>query len=193
MSLVSEQEKPAVIMMQILTDPALHTDVSDVGSDTTQSRESLSPPKNPIIDKEDYPVFDLNMVAERASVYSSAASQDAELDTVQLPRTRSMINEVMEKIQMIPPEELKKHWQMASYAHLVQINDELVRELASSELVSIKMQEKFEEDLGKKLDAMHQTFAMDLKAAQQKYEDDFNRYRKVVELALNGENASADQ
>ena len=68
--------------MQILIDPALHTGVSDDESDPTQSCQSQTPPKNPFIDKEDYPVFDFNMVAERVSVYSSAASQDAELDTV---------------------------------------------------------------------------------------------------------------
>ena len=109
-------------MYRILTDAKLHMEESEVGSDTTNDRGSQTAPMSPIIpDAEDYPVFDFNMVAERASVYSSAVSEDAENDAVQLPHTQAMIEEVMQKIQQIPSDQLKKHWQMASYAHLVQI------------------------------------------------------------------------
>ena len=129
-------------MLRILTDPALHTDPSDIGSDTTQGAAPESSPTSPIIGKyEDYPVFDSNMVAERASVYSSAISDDADNDaTILLPNARSMIDEVMSKIKQIPSGQLQRHWQMASYAHIV-------REITSSDLVNMKMQMKFQESI----------------------------------------------
>ena len=151
-------------MLRIFTDPALHTDPSDIGSDTTQGAAPESSPTSPIIGKyEDYPVFDSNMVAERASVYSSAISDDADNDAILLPNARSMIDEVMSKIKQIPSDQLQKHWQMASYAHIVQIADELVREITSCDLVSMKTQMKFQEGIEKKLDDMQRSFTIELK------------------------------
>ena len=105
-------------MLQIFNDPALHMSPSDVGSDSTKEAAQSSPTSPIIGSPEDYPVFDFNMVAERASVYSSAISDDADNDaTILLPNARSMIDEVMSKIKQIPSDQLQKHWQMASYAH----------------------------------------------------------------------------
>ena len=76
-------------MLRVLSDPVLHRpdpdELSDI-SDTTGG--APSPPPN---EHGYYDVFDSNMVAERVSVYSSAASEAAEDEVIQLRETKAML------------------------------------------------------------------------------------------------------
>ena len=145
-------------MYRVLNDPALH---AWSGSQVSEASSLSDGPPDDASDSAkgiDYPIFDPNMVAELVSDYGTVVSEPDDENPIKMKTTRQMLDEVMHNIQRVPKEVLQSHWQLGSYAHLLQINDTLVRELSAAKVASRAAHERLQQDTQRRLYNMQKGF-----------------------------------